>query len=100
VALGLNLHGDALWTHPLPPGMHEHAIEPVVAGRLLPGPTGQWLLAGADGSVHVISSSGDVIDRFNYGAALTGLATAKLDDRHVLLVATGEGVDAWQVEQP
>jgi hypothetical protein len=100
VALGLNLQGDTLWTHPLPPGMHAHAIEPIVAGRLLAGQPGQWLLPGADGSIHVVSASGQLVDQFNYGAALTGLATAEWDGRHVLLVATAEGVDAWQVELP
>jgi thiol-disulfide isomerase/thioredoxin/outer membrane lipoprotein-sorting protein len=100
VALGLNLQGEVLWEYPLPAGMHEHAIEPVQPARLLSGQPGQWLLAGPDGSIHILSPTGEPMDRFNYGAALTGLATAALDGKPVLLVATTESVDAWEVEGP
>jgi hypothetical protein len=55
-------------------------------------------LAGPDGSIHVISEDGELFDSFYYGAALTGLAAAKLGEVNVLLVATEEGVSAWRIQ--
>ncbi|HID78405.1 MAG TPA: redoxin domain-containing protein [Planctomycetaceae bacterium] len=98
VALGINLHGDVLWEYPLPAGMHEHAIEPVTAGRLLAHGPASWILAGPDGSIHVLSPTGQLIDRFHYGAALTGLAAARIGGQPALVVATPEGIDAWRIE--
>jgi len=97
-AVGLNLQGEVLWSYPLPRGVHRHPIDAVLAGRLLADGPGQWLVGAADGSIHVIAADGKLVDRFNYGAPLTGLATTQLDGRPVLLVSTPEALDAWQVE--
>jgi len=98
IAVGLDLEGRELWSYPLPLGVHERQIEEIVPGRLFPGATGQWLLPGGDGSIHVVSPDGKRIDQFNYGARLTGLATAELDGRGLLIVATEEALQAWRVE--
>jgi thiol-disulfide isomerase/thioredoxin len=98
VAIGLNLKGEQLWTYPLPKGVYQLPIEPVVAGRLLPGTAGQWLLSGADGSIHVIAADGKLLDRFNYGSVLAGLATAELNGKPLLLVSTADALEAWKVE--
>lgn len=99
IAVGLNAAGDELWNHPLPPGVHpEGAIEMVSAGKLLPGETGQWVIAGADGSVHILSAGGEEIDHFGYGVALSGIAIAQLDGHGVLLLSSEKGVEALQVE--
>jgi len=97
VAVGLDLEGRELWNYPLPLGVHERQIEEVVPGRLFPGAVGQWLLPGGDGSIHVLSPDGKRIDQFHYGARLTGLATAERDGRGVLIVATENSLEAWQV---
>lgn len=98
VAIGLNLQGERLWSYALPEGVHRQPIEPVVAGQLQPGGPRQWLLPGADGSIHILAADGKLLDRFNYGAELTGLATAELDGRPVLMVASSNGLEAWKVE--
>ncbi|OHB73634.1 MAG: hypothetical protein A2V70_04720 [Planctomycetes bacterium RBG_13_63_9] len=98
VAVGLNLQGEELWDYPLPAGIHPQPIEPVVAGRLTPGGPGQWLLPGADGSIHVIAADGKPLDRFNYGATLAGLATIEIDGQAVLVVSSSNGLEAWRVE--
>ncbi len=98
IAVGFDTEGKELWTYPLPLGVHERAIEEIVAGRLMPGRVGQWILPGGDGSIHIISPDGKLIDRFNYGARLTGLATAELDGRGVLVVATDKTLEAWSVQ--
>jgi len=99
-AVGLNVEGEELWSYPLPPGVHEHQIEAVTAGKLLPGSSAQWLLPAADGTIHILDAAGKPIDVFAYGKPLTGLATAEWDGKRVLLVSTPESVDAWQVEPP
>jgi len=98
VAIGLNPKGEELWTYPLPRGNHQLPVEPVIAGRLLPGTAGQWLLPGADGSIHLIAPDGKPLDSFNYGAVLAGLATAELDGKPLLVVSTTDALEAWKVE--
>jgi len=99
-AVGFNLQGEELWSYPLPQGAHQNQIESVTAGRLLPGKTGQWILAAADGTIHFLDAEGKLIDVFAYGKTLTGLAATEWDGKRVLVVSTTEGVDAWQVEPP
>jgi len=100
VALGLGPNGEELWSYPLPKGVFERAPEQVVAGRLFLDGPGQWILPGADGSIHVLGPDGKLIDRFNYGASLSGLATTVIDNRPVLVVATKDSVEAWKVQVP
>ncbi|MEN6493209.1 MAG: hypothetical protein ABFD16_02850, partial [Thermoguttaceae bacterium] len=99
-AVGLGPKGEMLWDYPLPRGVHERPIEPVSAGHLLPGDAGQWILVAADGSLHFVAANGKLIDRFNYGGTVTGVAGLKWDGRHMLLVATPDGLDAWEVQGP
>jgi thiol-disulfide isomerase/thioredoxin len=98
VALGLNLDGEELWNYTLPVGVPPQPIERIIPGRLSASPPGQWLLPGPDGSIHVIAADGTLIDRFNYGVPLHGLATAKVDGRPALIVASEKGLEAWRVE--
>jgi len=97
-AVGLNLEGKELWHYRLPDGLHRSPVEPVVAGRISAQGPGCWLLAGADGSIHIISAAGQPIDHFNYGRMLTGLATAQIDGRPVLIVASAQGLEALAVQ--
>jgi peroxiredoxin len=98
IAVGLDLSGRELWSYPLPLGVHERQIEEIVPGRLFPGAAGQWILPGGDGSIHVLAPDGKRVDQFNYGARLTGLATAEQDGRGLLIVATEKSLEAWRVE--
>jgi hypothetical protein len=98
VVVGITADMKEAWNYPLPAGVHQRPIEPLVWGNLLAGRRGEWWLAGPDGSIHVVSEDGELFDSFNYGAVLTGLAAVKLDDQSVLLVATDEGVTAWNTK--
>lgn len=101
MAVGLSPRGTVLWKYPLPKGIHHHlAFEMVASGNLLATEFGQWVIAGADGSIHILDIDGQLIDRFNYGASPSGIAIANLAGQAALLVATDEGVDAWQFELP
>ncbi len=94
-AVGITSEMKEAWNYPLPKGAHQRPIDTVTSSNLLPGRQGEWWLAGPDGSTHVISEDGEFHDSFYYGAALTGLAAAKLGEHNVLLVATEQGVTAW-----
>ena len=98
VAVGVNLDGKELWNYPLPDGVAAQPVEPIIAGRLKADGPGQWLLCGADGSIHVLSADGKPLDRFNYGAVLCGLATAEIDGSPALIVSTPAGIEAWKVQ--
>ena len=76
-----NARGDLLWSYELPPGTPGQLVERVSAAKLLPDAPAQWLLAGTDGSIHVVSSDGKPIDRFNYGTLVGGLAATQSDGR-------------------
>ena len=96
--VGLDAKGNQLWQYTLPSGVHTQPVEPVVAGRLSPATPGQWLLAGPDGSIHILAAAGKLLDSFNYGVPLQGLATATYQDQLILLVSSSKGLEAWKVE--
>jgi len=98
VAVGVSLQGEQLWTHTLPVGVQQQPVEPIVAGRLAPVGSGQWLLPGADGSIRIISPDGQLLDQFNYGAVLGGLATVDLNGRTVLFISSPNGLEAMSVQ--
>lgn len=101
LALGLSPRGGELWRYSLPDGEHRHpAFEMVTAGDLLGIGVAQWVIAAADGSIHILAINGSLVDSFNYGAAPSGMAVATLDGRPALLVATDKSVEAWQFELP
>ncbi len=100
-AIGLALGGrtaGVAWTHRLPDGVNRQPVEPIVPGRLAAEGPGVWLLPGPDGSIHIVGAAGELLDRFNYGAAIQGLATTQIDGKPALVVCTAEGVAAWAVE--
>jgi thiol-disulfide isomerase/thioredoxin len=96
-AVGLSAAGDVLWNYDLPVGAQANAALEMVAAGQLTGDTGQWILAGADGSIHILSADGKPLEQFHMGNAVSGLAVATVDGRGTLVVGTDKGVDAWQV---
>lgn len=98
--VGLSPRGDELWTYDLPAGIPQNiALDMVATGSLL-GDAGQWTIAAADGSIHILDIDGGLVDHFNYGAAARGMAIANIDGKPALIVATNSGVEAWHFELP
>jgi thiol-disulfide isomerase/thioredoxin len=95
--VGFNLKGEELWNYELPTGVHEKPIESITAARLLGGES-QWLVAGADGSVHILAADGKPVEKFHYGAALAGLAGARIGGEAVLFISSDTGLEAWKLE--
>lgn len=102
VVVGLKADATEAWSYELPPGAHQQPIDMLISGKL--GDDGQqaWIVASPDGSLHFLAADGTLIDRFNYGAELTGLAILETGGKNLLLVATrsesGGNVDAWSIE--
>jgi hypothetical protein len=96
-AVGLTDKLKESWNYPLHAGVHQRPIEPITSSQILPGHQGEWWLAGPDGSIHAITEDGQLFDSFYYGASLSGIAAGKLGEQAVLLVATDNGLAAWEV---
>jgi len=88
------------WNYPLPAGVHQRPIEPITSSQIVPGHQGEWWLAGPDGSIHTITEDGQLFDSFYYGSTISGLAAGKLGERAALIVATDDGLAAWEVLPP
>jgi hypothetical protein len=98
-AVGLDAHARETWHYRLPAGVHRKPIEPIASGPVVAGRANYWLLAGPDGTVHLLSSDGDVLDQFAVGSELTGIAAAQLQGEPAILVSTPQGVTAWRVTE-
>jgi hypothetical protein len=98
LAIGFDLEGRELWNYRLTGGMPTRPIEPIVAGRVTQEGPGQWLFPCPDGSVHILSADGNLVDSFNYGAILQGLATVEIGGKPAILVASPSGLEALAVE--
>lgn len=97
-AFGFDMEGRELWKYRLPRGMAEFPVEQITWGPLESENQQQWVLAAADGSVHVLDKTGTLVDRFNSGALLTGLAVGRKDGKPIILVAHPTAVEAWSWE--
>ena len=86
------------WSYPLPAGAHQKPIEPLASANLQNVRAGEWVFAGPDGSLHLISEEGDFHDFFYCGAALQGVAAARWEDRGIIFASTEEGVFAWELK--
>ena len=95
-AIGLDEAGTELWSYAMPPGNHNYVVERIVPARLGVN-DGGWLLPGPDGSIHLLTANGELVDRFHYGAAITGLGMAQHGDAPVLVISTPDTFTAWKL---
>jgi len=106
VLIGIDPKGGELWSHPLPKGVHRRPVEQIVAGNLAPSGPGQWLVPGPDGSIFAIAADGRLVDHWQTGVVISGLATALADGQPVLVVTSTDAVgaagvvEAWRVRWP
>ncbi len=96
VAAGLGPNGEDQWRYLLPSGIFRTPIEKLTSANLI-GDERQWLIAGADGSIHFVAHDGQPIDHFHYGEALTGMSGVRFGDDRLLLVSTAKGLTAWRI---
>ncbi len=97
-AVGLTAEGKELWAYPLPEGAYDTAVERAVVGNVFADGPAQWIFPAADGTIHIVTADGKLLDKFAYGDRINGLALTKLNGQPVLLVATPQAVEAWKIE--
>jgi hypothetical protein len=100
LAIGINANLEEVWSYDLPAGVFSSQIQSIAPARLLDGPGFQWVLAGADGSIHVVADDGRFHDSFNYGEEVTGLAGVELERQKLLVIAARQSVSAWKLTPP
>jgi outer membrane lipoprotein-sorting protein/outer membrane protein assembly factor BamB len=107
IALGVSLDGKEKWDYTLPAGVHARPIEVISTGELNGEGGKEWIIAGPDGSIHILTADGKQLDKFNTGSTLAGVAADKFGDQRVLLISKvfdkPQGdvkgtLEAWQVE--
>ncbi|MCA9154951.1 MAG: hypothetical protein KDA38_09205, partial [Planctomycetales bacterium] len=96
VAVACDAELRELWTYPLPQAPLNSAVEPIVATNLLGG-AGEWLFAGSDGSLHLVSCDGQFSDHFGHGTKITGIAARIWNNRPTLLICSPNGVECFAV---
>jgi hypothetical protein len=101
LALGLTAQSQSHWRYNLPAGSFPNQIRFVAAAPLLDDARApQWLIAGPEGSLHIISQDGKFTDYFQTGAALTGIAGGRRGPQGILVISSDQGLEAWDVSPP
>ncbi len=100
LAIGLSAAATSQWRYSLPAGSFEAPVRFVTNAGLLDPQSPVWLIAGPDGSVHVISQDGRFTDHFCTGLAISGLAGAHQNGAGLVVVSSREGLHAWQLSPP
>ncbi len=100
LVLGLNSSLKRTWQYELPAGSFPTQVSFITSAEILADGERHWLVAGPDGSVHVISNDGRFTDKFHTGEALRGLAGGRDGKTGILVVSTHTGICAWRVVPP
>jgi hypothetical protein len=97
--LGLDADFAEQWNYPLPNLGFAEPIDFLTHGQLRSQGSPDWVVAWADGSVHIVSADGSFSDNFNSGSSLQGIALLPSGDHSQLVLATKTGVIAWKVRE-
>ena len=97
-AIGFSTTGSVEWEYELPPGEYVQQV-PRIQAVQLPGQPECWQVVAADGSIHWLDAEGELIDRFNYGELLTGIAITSQEGATKLMVATEKNLTAWKIRE-
>ena len=100
LVVGLDRTLQGTWRYRLPAGTFSTQVSFVTAAEILGSGQYDWLIAGPDGSVHIISGDGRFTDKFQTGEVLRGLAGGRQGDAGILVVSTQKGICAWSVTPP
>jgi hypothetical protein len=97
IAVGLDAELREQWVYGLPGGVFRHQVRSPVGSTLWQG---SWLIAGPEGSIHVIKDDGSFFDHLNLGTDVLGLQGLSQDGTHLLFVATQGKVTAYRLSSP
>ncbi|MHB8970436.1 MAG: peroxiredoxin family protein [Pirellulaceae bacterium] len=97
LAVSLNPEPRPRWQYSLPAGSFSNPIRFVTTASLLGAQDYQWLIAGPEGSLHIIGQDGNFTDHFQTGTVLAGMAGGRHGSQGILVISGPAGVQAWQV---
>lgn len=100
LAIGLKTNGESQWRYNLPAGAFATHLRLVTSAPLLDDNSTDWLIAAADGSLHIISQNGHLTDHFQTGKSITGVAAGRQASVAILVVSSQSEVIAWQLSPP
>lgn len=98
-AVGLDLELKQVWRYQLPAGTFSSDLRFVQSADLLGNGSGQWLVAAADGTLHIVSADGEFADQFATGRQLSGFTAGRHGADAVLFLADKKTVTAWRVRR-
>jgi outer membrane lipoprotein-sorting protein len=97
VGIGPSLTDD--WHLPLPDGIHRDGpVEPIAWGDLLGTPRRQWIVVATDGSVVLAWADGRIVDRYQHGEPITGVAGYRSGGEGFILVATPTRLESLRLD--
>ena len=99
-AIGLDRQGRSQWHYRLPSGSFTTQVRFVTSAPLLDDHACDWLVAGADGSLHIVSQDGTFTDHFDTGQAIAGLAGVRHAAAGLVVISGPDGLQAWHVSPP
>ena len=95
-AVGFSRLGKVLWSYDLSPGEYPTQFAPIY--QFVDQANGiAWLVVGPDSSLHFLSSKGELVDRFDYGEPISGLAVSTSKSGNRLYVSAGLRTTAWNL---
>jgi hypothetical protein len=98
IAVGLSASLQEQWSYGLPAGVFRHQVQSPRWAPLWGADQGAWLLAGPDGSVHVVRDDGRFFDHMNTGTNVLGIAGhAGTDGRGRLYLTTPGAISAYDL---
>jgi hypothetical protein len=97
VVVGLDLELRTRWRYPVELGTFADQVEMVTSAQLSSQGRGTWLVATANGLVHMVAHDGSFSDSFAVGERISGITAGRFGDDTVVLIATGKRVTCWKI---
>ena len=94
---GLDERFQALWEYQLPGDPFHFPTEFVTSGQLDESASAHWVIASADGAIHLLSADGRQHDFFFVGSHISGLQVWNTKIGAAIVVGTENAVTAWQL---
>ena len=97
MAVGLDLELRTRWQFPVSLGTFATAVEMVSSLQFSPQDGGIWLIAVANGAVHMVAHDGSFADKLAVGERITGITAGRFGDDSLVFIATGKKLTCWKI---
>ena len=97
-AIGLNDSLQQIWSTPIGSQRFDKQVESIAFGQTERSKSGFWAIAGVDGSIKLIRDDGKLVDNWNTGQPINGIALVPKGKRHMMVLSTEGNVQAWAID--